>query len=72
MISLQNKNTLGRCYFYSGKASSVPGQHVWETQVSRLGSESLALIFVSCSDSQHGRLRGLHGGPERSRSPRFK
>lgn len=72
MISLQSKNTSGHCYFYSGKAPHVPGQHVRETQVSRLGSESLALIFVSCSDSQHGGLRCLHGGPERSRSHRFK
>lgn len=72
MIYLQSKNTLGHHYFSSGKAPNVPGQHVRETQVSRLGSESLALIFVSCSDSQHGGLRGLHRGRERSRPHRFK
>lgn len=45
MISLKSKDTLWHHYFDLGKGVNLPSRNVLETQVSKMGSESLALIF---------------------------
>lgn len=46
MMSLKSKVTLWHCYFSLRKGINMPSQNVLEMQVSRLGAENLALIFL--------------------------
>ena len=46
MILLKSKTTHWHCYFHLGKGVHVSSKNILETGVSRLGSESLGLIFL--------------------------